>query len=570
MAGIQLRDFGNHKKVCINLARDKGMRWFHYSEQNLDLWVKGFAFIDDEFSKGIDLAKRIRTVSKDREETIKLIENASGNFAVVVLSERFVLAAVDLVRSIPLYYGVCNGRLFLSDSPEWIKSEMGGSASDYWAGVEFILTGYVTGEDTLFRNIKQIQAGELILLEGREEDIEPRSIRYQWDCTGEECHSPGQGLLDQMDGIVRKTFLRLLRSTEGKTLVVPLSAGHDSHLVIHMLRELGAKDVICFSYGRKGNHESEISRQRARSLGYRWEFIPYTRRKWANWIQSDRWREYCAYAHNFTSLPHLQDWPAVLELKRRGLIRERSVFVPGHTVTLVSPFSLFTDAQQGSLDQLIKGILEKHYSLWDWSLKRDSLTPWLRERILRTINTTNIHTFEEMVCACELWESQERQAKFTLNSVRVYEFFGFEWRLPLWDKELVDFWRKVPFSLRHSKRLLMELVQGKCEEHSVPRRSQGCEKRARIRRSVKKILGSNSILFYLLNKFDIRPSGILSYWLNPLGFYGIAGLLEFLKTYHYTLNVNSLLVKQLYVDRHDHSLPREVTEFFHRGPYEEK
>jgi hypothetical protein len=37
----------------------------------------------------------------------------------------------------------------------------------------------------------------------------------------------------------------------------------------------------------------------------------------------------------------------------------------------------------------------------------------------------------------------ERQAKFICSSVRVYEDFGFEWRLPLFDHELMDFWARA-------------------------------------------------------------------------------------------------------------------------------
>jgi asparagine synthase (glutamine-hydrolysing) len=42
----------------------------------------------------------------------------------------------------------------------------------------------------------------------------------------------------------------------------------------------------------------------------------------------------------------------------------------------------------------------------------------------------------------------ERQAKFIINSVRAYEFFGYEWRMPFWDTELINFFLKVPMKYR--------------------------------------------------------------------------------------------------------------------------
>jgi len=53
---------------------------------------------------------------------------------------------------------------------------------------------------------------------------------------------------------------------------------------------------------------------------------------------------------------------------------------------------------------------------------------------------------------------QERQAKFIVNSVRVYEFWGYEWRIPLWDNQLMDFFSGVPLKLRLEKKLYDPLV----------------------------------------------------------------------------------------------------------------
>ena len=55
--------------------------------------------------------------------------------------------------------------------------------------------------------------------------------------------------------------------------------------------------------------------------------------------------------------------------------------------------------------------------------------------------------------AIEYWDFQERQAKFIVNSVRVYEFFGYSWRLPLWDNELIEYFKKIPLSYRMNTNL---------------------------------------------------------------------------------------------------------------------
>ncbi|WP_269848621.1 asparagine synthase-related protein [Methanosarcina horonobensis] len=59
----------------------------------------------------------------------------------------------------------------------------------------------------------------------------------------------------------------------------------------------------------------------------------------------------------------------------------------------------------------------------------------------------------------EYFDSNERQAKFIINSVRVYEFFGYEWRIPLWDAELMEFFLRVPIEHRINRNLYKKIRQ---------------------------------------------------------------------------------------------------------------
>ena len=43
------------------------------------------------------------------------------------------------------------------------------------------------------------------------------------------------------------------------------------------------------------------------------------------------------------------------------------------------------------------------------------------------------------------------QSKFIANSCRVYEFWGYEWRMPFWDIEFINFWNDLPLQLRLEK-----------------------------------------------------------------------------------------------------------------------
>jgi len=53
----------------------------------------------------------------------------------------------------------------------------------------------------------------------------------------------------------------------------------------------------------------------------------------------------------------------------------------------------------------------------------------------------------------EHYDLHQRQVKFIVNSVRAYEWFGYEWRLPFWDREVMEFWAGMPLELRMHRRL---------------------------------------------------------------------------------------------------------------------
>jgi asparagine synthase (glutamine-hydrolysing) len=51
----------------------------------------------------------------------------------------------------------------------------------------------------------------------------------------------------------------------------------------------------------------------------------------------------------------------------------------------------------------------------------------------------------------EDWDLKEKFSKFIVNSCQVYAWFGFEYRLPFYDKEFLDFFRDMPFALKENK-----------------------------------------------------------------------------------------------------------------------
>jgi asparagine synthase (glutamine-hydrolysing) len=327
-----------------------------------------------------------------------------------------------------------------------------------------------------------------------------------------------------------------------------------------MLAKLKAKNIICVTYSKPGTKILSVAKAIAGQAGFPWIFIPYNRKIWQDCIRSETTKHFVEIAHNIHTLPNLQDFPAVKYLSENNLIPTDSIFVPGHTAMMYLKGQPLRPGPGAVAD----AILAKHYCRWDWSLKYRQFHGLLYKKICSTMgNSFTAETLEEAILNFEKWELKERQPKFIVNAVRTYEYFGYEWRLPLWDKELVNFWLSIPLSARNGKKAIKKLLEQRGLEKS-PSLQKKVSRRKNLRHYKEKIM-QMPILFYLINKLDLRPSQVPRYWTNPLAFYGISSLKEYLFSYHYNLNAHSLLIKNLYENKYSAEFARSCTSFFTRN-----
>ncbi len=397
------------------------------------------------------------------------ISSLNGSFAVVTGRTGGVLAAVDRVRSIPLFYGLHQGSLVVSDRAERVRARAGDDSQSPETSLEFLLTGYVTGPETLFQNVKQIQAGEALSFVTKPKPKLNRRRYFEWRHR-DPWPADNDALIERLHAVHHNVARRLVVSLEGRQAVVPLSGGYDSRLIAVMLKEEGYDNVLCYTYGLPDNWEARISKEVAHYLGFRWEFVPYSGAKWREWGATSALKRYCATAGNLTAVPHVQDWPALFTLQQQKAIAVDGVLIPGLSGDFIAGSHIphwFAKRASITRDQLLRTIFDSHYSLWDWPPAKARLTEDLTRRIDAIGGPLRDGSPADAADQLEFWDMNERQAKFICNSVRVYDFFGHDWRLPLFDLELLDFWSHVPVDMRVGRSLYIEYA-GRYQNLPVP------------------------------------------------------------------------------------------------------
>ncbi|MGV8076904.1 MAG: asparagine synthase family protein [Methanosarcina sp.] len=434
--------------------------WKEVNSNGIRYYLKGNVFFNNKLLSPEELAELVYPLICKEDETQEteirdLFKELNGEFAIVAETRNWIFCAVDKLRSTPLFYTTAKGNFIVSDDAYFLKDKTNPHLNEKNAA-EFMVAGYVTGNETLFDGIKQIRNAEFLTYQKKENLL--KTVGYFKYLHENYYELPESKLLETMDQAFLNAFSRLIESTikQGKKLVVPLSGGLDSRIIVAMLKRLGVDDVICISYGRKGNRESIISKKVAKALGYDWIFVEYTARKWQECYHSKEADSFRKLAGNLSSLPHMQDYLAVQELKSQGKIPENSVFVPGHTGDMLAGshiphYYLDTSINYNSETFLVDS-LKRHYNLWNWPSGYE-LENTFKEKLNNSISGLEIKDNETCASAIEFFDFNDRQAKFIVNSVRVYEFFGYEWRIPFWDTELINFFLMVPIEHRINQEL---------------------------------------------------------------------------------------------------------------------
>lgn len=440
--------FINLSKSCWQTARGPAGE---------EVWVKGCPYIGQQKQTAQAIADSLPASMHDEQSLRAFMLRYDGFHALVCQHAGRIVAGVDRLRSFPLFYSLVNGRFYLSDNAEWIRLRIGDTTMDPIAQEEFQLVGYVTGRGTLFPNIKQLQAGECLVASPGDTGIRLECHRYYRYLYAEPEQYNEAALADELEHVTTRSIERLIDYADGRQIVVPLSGGYDSRLIASQLKRLRYDNVLTFTYGAEGNKEAQYSKHVADSLGLNWRFVEYTRKSWSDaWREEDRWA-YQKWASAWSSLIHVQDWLAVRTLKNEGALSANAVFVPGHIARNDIPRWLNPE-QRVDPDLLGKTIFSDHYYLAPVHLEsRRPLEEWHR-RLADMSEQKDATTSESLMTGMNKWDWQERQAKYIVNSVRVYEHFGYGWWLPLWDNDFTEYWQRVPFSLRKKRETYYQFV----------------------------------------------------------------------------------------------------------------
>ncbi len=193
-----------------------------------------------------------------------LADRIEGSFTILILDrpQKRCLVIVDPYKIYTLFYGRPDkGRIVISDSVGEIAGRMPGPLIDETGILEFANFGFVLGDRTLIDGVRSFRAASVHTINDRLEIGD----RPYWNILGGAGSASAGDLACAFDTHISRGL-----SLE-KRISMPLTGGLDSRTVLSACMK--DKDRLhCYTHGRRGSDDVEISEKIARKFGISWDF----------------------------------------------------------------------------------------------------------------------------------------------------------------------------------------------------------------------------------------------------------------------------------------------------------
>ncbi len=416
----------------------------------LGVYAIGHAYLENESLDASALANYFASVA-NLDDFVKYLRPLNGIFSVVLCNENITAAAIDSTRIYPVYYTLTDGKWLITDNPYSLLNENHIISK---TSLEQLRSSFAVLEGrTLIEGIYQVKPSSAIEFSSSAVSNEVRYFHY--NVSPEQVKkSDVSSLLEVLTNAVK----RLIKRANGRQIVVPMSAGYDSRIILCLLKENGYKNVLTYTMGSndKGS-EVSVASIVSKTLGYP-HFQIDLNLVGKEYDFSD-FKDYVKHEGGLTNFSWCEEYVCVKYLQKRGLLHQDAIFAHGHAGDFFAGSHLQKSLinEDSSIRELIRGILfnnfEASYNLNTAFIRKefDSLKPY--------------GTYAPSLYNAFIFNN--RLSHFISNSSRTYTFFGYEVFFPLWDKEFIELMRKLPFEQLNYCALYNEAVEGVFERNDV-------------------------------------------------------------------------------------------------------
>lgn len=432
----------------------KGRKWVSSSYEGYHISYAGDIKLDDI----LKIIKRFNNINEITQKDInKLFERIKGKFAFIISSKNTLFAAVDRIKSIPIFLATNKKKLGIGNHATPLAKNMHLTKINNNACLSIAMSGYAIGKETIIEGLTQLEAGECFIWQNKKKYLYKYYNYEPWKVNSKKDDNVFK--LD-LKNLTLDIIAEIINKRDNRQIAVPLSGGFDSRLIISALYKLNAKNIVCYSYGRKNNFEANIAKNIAKKLNYPWYFTNLDNKIQKNNFSSKLYKEYVAYADTLSAFPYVQDLFVVDDLLKKRIISKDTIIINGNSGDFISGghMPLFSK-NENKIENIYDKFITKHCSLWENYFKTSEINIIKNKLNNQIIN--NSYKDNDNIPSSSIFEQLEflnRQTKYVIPGQRIYDFYGLDWELPLWHDDYLKFWSQVPARLKLKQKLYEEML----------------------------------------------------------------------------------------------------------------
>lgn len=387
------------------------------------------------YFRGYIVNKNSGEVLKDIDDVKQYFFNdyyefVEGEYTYIEEQNGLVCIKTDATKLYPLWYRVFADKIVIADDIYSLVTE--DTKIDKTQRKIFEQNGALLGDETLFKDIKRVE-GIMVFYENPIENYtnivkdNPDSSFYIASPTDETIEKEFCKAIDRAFDVMFSSI------KPEQQIVIPLSGGYDSRLIACQVKKRGWKNVLAYTMGKDIEGEQNIAREVAHKHGFKFVQIDFEKvvpQSEVDSVSSDLKKciDFVGQGQNFE---WLADYYAIKYLRSMELLDDSAVFVPGFC----------GDVNGGSYHR--KLMLGCETSVFDLFEKLIAL------RFERS-NPFNLFLYFKLCFSVnDTWNSmkyfmEQYLPNKILNACRVPFYFGYEVRLPFFNRYFLEFCYKLP------------------------------------------------------------------------------------------------------------------------------
>jgi len=428
----------------------------------------GYILYKGNFSSwNIELENFISIISDhtlDNQSIVEYISSIQGNFSLVVSTDFRTIASVDHIRSNPLYY-LINNDLIITDDVSYLRKQSGEEFNISGPSkIQVLMSGYTLFEDTIYTRIKSFLPGQVILSCCGNTSVYNINSYQVWFNKKYKQNRSLEFLISRFNDVILDVMSNTIDSLDNRQVVIPLTSGYDSRLIASIFRYYNYENVICYTYGTSNNFEAISARELANDLGYKWIFIELRIKEQISFYKSDDFFSYLEYADTPDSVPYYQGLYSVKYLKEKKLIDNNAVFINGNSGDFISGGHVSKFYQHCNNSHLTKSvfdiIISNYYSLWGYKKTLSNIDVITSKINYEHRRIKDIYSTDVDICDfIYYYEFVNRQSKYVIQGQKTFEYYGYDWRLPLWDPKMIAFWAPISNCYKNDQLLYKSTIE---------------------------------------------------------------------------------------------------------------